>query len=316
MRVRVVQHKSGDGVFRKRFLVDLRYHGRGARRFFERKADADAYLERYGPRHRNRKKAPADKPTVGAFVDALLAQRDGTCSDATLTIARTQLAHFCAYEARPSVALRDLPLDLLDGAGDLVLDVLKAQAAKGYATDSVRLLRNHIKEVLDRAKSQGYIHDHPLQDPDTLKALRGLFKRLRDAKPDDVKAMDVAQARRFLDAAQDSRLYPLFAVGFGCGPRLGELVGLAPSDDVVRVVQAKRLRQLHVWRKLTQGTSRKDPTLTRLKNGADYFVDVPAHVGAIMDAQPRRSSVWLFATSPRTGRPTATKPSRASFSAC
>jgi integrase len=190
-------------------------------------------------------------------------------------------------------------LDALDGDGELILDVLKWQARRGYAVDSLRLLRNHIKQLLDRALSHGYILQHPLRDPEVLKDIRGLFKTIREAHPEKVKAMTSEEARRFLAVAEEhSPLFQLFATGFGTGARLSELLALQPDDDVVRPVEGTRVRQLHVWKALPQRMSRKNPQPKRLKNGADYHVDIPARLAAILDVHKQTLSGggWLFQT--------------------
>src|SRR5207249_562995 len=128
----------------------------GRRRFFERKQDAEAWLGQYGRLHRKRRRAPTDHPTVGEFVKRVAEKRKGACADGTYAILNTQLGYLDAYEVRPGVRLTDLRLEALDGDGDLILDLLKWQANRGFAVDSIRLLRNAVKEVLDRAMSQGY----------------------------------------------------------------------------------------------------------------------------------------------------------------
>jgi integrase len=290
---------------RPMWMLDLRHRGKGSRKYFETKAEAEAYSEARGRLHRHRRRLPVDHPTVGEYAVRVLAKREGTCAAATHTILRTQLAHLRAYEVRPGVPLSEQRLDSLDGDGELVVDLLKWQASRGYAVDSVRLLRNALKELLDRAKSEGYLLEHPLHDPQTQRDLRGLFKRLREQHPDDVKAMDAVQARRFLEVArQESRLFPLFATGFLTGPRLGELVALWRDDETVRIVEGRRYHQLHIARQLTQRMSRKNPQPKMLKNAADYHVDIPTALAAILADHKRTLRAeppWLFQTS--TGTP-------------
>src|SRR5881397_1994688 len=107
MKVRKVKRCGPDGVLREYWEADLRYRGRGSRKFFERKEDAQACLDQLGRLHRKRRRMPTDKPTVGEFVTMLLEKRRGTCAEATFDVDHTQLAHFAAYEVRPGVPLRD-----------------------------------------------------------------------------------------------------------------------------------------------------------------------------------------------------------------
>lgn len=199
---------------------------------------------------------------------ALLEKRRGTCAEATFDVAHTQLGHFTSYEVRPGLTIKEMRLDALDGDGELILDVLKQQAKRNYAADSIRLLRNEIKQLLDRALSQGYLVQHPLRDPDVLKDIRGLFKTIRESRPEKIKAMTAEQARHFLKTAlEKSPLFAFFATGFGCGPRLEDLVALQPGDDVVRVIEGRRVRQLHICPSIPQRMSRKNPQPKQLKQG-------------------------------------------------
>jgi len=232
-------------------------------------------------------------------------KRKGACADGTYAILNTQLGYLDAYGVRPGVRLTDLRLEALDGDGDLILALLKWQANLCCTEDSIILLRNVLKEVLDRAMSQVYHLQHPLHDPEVQRDLRGLFKALREAEPERVKAMTSEQAQHFLKVAEEhSRMFPLFALGFGTGPRLGELLSLHHDDDAVRFVQGEPTRQLHVGKALTQRMSRLNPHPKRLKNGADYHADVPMDVGMILDEHKRtrhHHTPWLFQTS--TGTP-------------
>jgi integrase len=191
-------------------------------------------------------------------------------------------------------------LDIFDGDCELVLDIIKWYAARGYAPPTVRLFRNALKELLDRAKSAGHLIEHPLHDPHMQRDLRNHFKTLREATPQDIKAMSTDQARHFLTVAErESRLFALLATGFATGPRLGELVALWKSDDAVNWVHGHPTRQLHIYKELTQRMSRRAPRPKQLKNGADYHVDVPAHLGLILDVHQRTlnsNSPWLFQT--------------------
>src|SRR5206468_10543978 len=137
----------------------------------------------------------------------------------------------------------DMRRDMLYCVGELLLVVRKQQPKLNIATYTIRHLLNEIKQLLDRAHSQGYLVQHPLRDPDVLKDIRGLFKTIRESRPEKIKAMTAEQARHFLKTAlEKSPLFAFFATGFGCGPRLEDLVALQPSDDVVRVIEGRRVR--------------------------------------------------------------------------
>src|SRR5262249_29762163 len=78
-----------------------------------------------------------------------------------------------------------------------------------------------------------------------------------------------------------------------------ELLALWTEDDQVRQLAGCWTRQLHVYKYLTQRMSRRIAQPKQLKNGANYHVDVPAHLGTILDAHRRTlrsDSPWLFQT--------------------
>src|SRR5256885_17197796 len=114
MRVRKTRRRNPDGEVREYWEADLRYRGKGRRRFFERKQDAEAWLGQYGRLHRKRRRAPTDHPTVGEFVKRVAEKRKGACADGTYAILNTQLGYLNAYEVRPGVRLTDLRLEALD----------------------------------------------------------------------------------------------------------------------------------------------------------------------------------------------------------
>lgn len=209
------------------------------------------------------------------------------------------------YPVREGVALGGCPISLLDGDPLLVGQIIKWYRAEGYALHSTRLFRNALKELLDHAKSRRYLVEHPLQDQQLARNLRGFFKTEREAEPQEVKALTAEQARHFLAvAARESRLFTLLATGFATGPRLSELIALWTEDDQARLLEGRWTRQLHIYKALTQRMSRRNPQPKRLKNGADYYVDVPAHLSVILDAHRatlRTDRPWLFQTG--TGTP-------------
>jgi integrase len=295
MTVRPEKKNGRDG-----WVADLRHGGRGKRKWFELKRDAQAYLDKHGRRESKRQRVPTDRPTIDAFIARIMEQRRGSIAAASYDIMRTQLGHFSRYEVRPGVRLGALRLETLDGDGATVLRVLNQQAAAGYAVDSVRLCRDKMRELFDRAMSQGYILQHPLHDPDTRRDIKGLFKKLRMAHPKRVKAMKLEQMHAFLKAAEQvSAAFPLFVVGFGTGARIEELIALRDEDDVVRPVDGKLTRQLHICRAIPQRMSRRNPEPKQLKNEADYYVDVGTELGEFLDERKRPG--WDFQT--RNGTP-------------
>src|SRR5262245_30685007 len=304
MKIKKITVRDRDGTARECWQLDLRYRKRGMRRRFPTRAAAEAFAEPY--RRASKHGRPAGKPpTVEGFVAELLTARRGTCAPATFTILAQQLGHVLRYPLRPHVALGTCPLTVFDGDPDLIGALLKWYRDQGYAVHTVRLFRNALKELLDRATSRHYLLAHPMHDPQLQRDLRGFFKTERESEPDEVKAFTVEQARHFLAvAARDSRLFPVFATGFATGPRLSELLALWTEDDQIRQLAGCGIRQLHVYKCLTQRMSRRTPQPKQLKNGANYYVDVPAHLGTILDAHRptlRRDAPWLFQTS--TGTP-------------
>lgn len=304
MKITKITVRDRDGAARECWQLDLRYRMRGMRRRFPTKAAAEAFAEPY--RRASKRGRPTGKPpTVAAFVAEFLTARRGTCAPATFTILTQQLGHVVRYPVRPDVVIGTCPLTVFDGAPDLINAMLKWYRQQGYAVHTVRLFRNALKELLDRATSRHYLVAHPLHDTQLQRDLRGFFKTERRAEPDKVKAFTAEQARHFLTvAAAHSRLYPVFATGFATGPRLGELLALCVADDQPRQIAAHWTRQLHIERCLTQRMSRRTPQPGQLKTGANYYVDVPAALGTILDAHRqtlRPDAPWLFQTS--TGTP-------------
>jgi integrase len=304
MTVRKITVRNRDGTAREYWLLDLRYRGRGVRRRFGTKAEAVAARQRY-EQGRRRGRTPGRAPTITEFAETLLADRAGTVAASTYTILAQQLGHLTRYPVREGVALGMCRLDLFDSDPRLAVDMVKWFAAQGYAPATVRLFRAGLKELLDRAKHRGYLLEHPLQDTEVQRDLRNLAKTLREATPPEVKAFTAEQARHFLAVAErDSRLFALFATGFSTGPRLGELLALRMADDEQRWVEGRLTRQLHIHQALTQRMSRRTPQPKQLKNAANYYVDVPADLGILLDAHKgtlRDDVPWLFQTG--TARP-------------
>jgi integrase len=304
MKITKLEVCAQDGTKREYWQVDLRYRKQGMRRRFPTKAAAQAFAEPY--RRAAKRGRPTGKPpTVAAFVAEFLAARRGTCAPATFTILTQQLGHVVRYPVRPDVVIGTSPLTVFDGDPDLINAMLKWYRDQGYAVHTVRLFRNALKELLDRATSRHYLVAHPLHDTQLQRDLRGFFKTERRAEPEQVKAFTADQARHFLTiAATHSRLYPVFATGFATGPRLGELLALWTEDDQPRQIAGLWTRQLHIARALTQRMSRRTPQPGQLKNGANYYVDVPAQLGTILDHHRqtlRPDAPWLFQTT--TGTP-------------
>src|SRR5439155_17626228 len=86
--------------------------------------------------------------------------------------------------------------------------------------------------------------------------------------PGRVRGMTADRARDFRKAAlEKSPLFASFATGLGCAPRLEDLAALQPGDDVVRVIEGRRVRQLHICPSIPQRMSRKNPQPKQLKQG-------------------------------------------------
>jgi integrase len=67
----------------------------------------------------------------------------------------------------------------------------------------------------------------------------------------------------------------------------------------MNLVYGRPTRQLHIYKELTQRMSRRTPEPKQLKTGANYHVDVPADLGAILDDHKRTLDPevrWLFQT--------------------
>jgi integrase len=102
-------------------------------------------------------------------------------------------------------------------------------------------------------------------------------------------SLTLEQTHHFLATAErESPLFPLFATGFGTGPRLGELLALQRDDDAWHRQDGTRVRQLHICRQLNHRGSRKDPHPhgRKMDTGdgeGGYYVDAPAALGTILD---------------------------------
>src|SRR5262245_9130685 len=132
MTVRKITVRSRDGTAREYWLLDLRYRGRGVRRRFATKGEADAARQKY-EQGRRRGRTPGRPPTIAEFTQALLADRAGTVAASTHTILAQQLGHLMRFPVRDGVALGTCRLDLFDSDPRLAVDMVKWFAAQGYA---------------------------------------------------------------------------------------------------------------------------------------------------------------------------------------
>lgn len=97
--------------------------------------------------------------------------------------------------------------------------ILAERQREGYSGRTRRAVLDVLRMIFRLAESDGIVERNPAA---TVTAPR------IDAK--DPVHLDAEQARRFLDAARDDNLYPLYALALGTGLRRGELLALTWRD--------------------------------------------------------------------------------------
>lgn len=147
--------------------------------------------------------------TVGAYAVGWLRDTANTVKPSTAAFYAAQLNH--------AEAFRNLPLTAL--TPQHVRDLIAAKTAEGLASRSVRGIVQTLRLVLAQALSDGLVERN-------VAALVRLPK-LEQAAP---RHFTAAQARRFLEVAQDDELGSLYAVALATGLRRGELLALTWRD--------------------------------------------------------------------------------------
>jgi len=220
MGVRVREKRKGTGVFwvfinhegRRRSLKagSLDVANEVAERLRIRLADApdEVFKEREKPK-------PLFKIVVKQWLEIL----SDSCKESTLERYEQMYRDYIASH------LSRKRIDRIDR--QQVMEILLEIVKKGLSRSTIDLSRGCISGPMQLAIFQGLIASDPTA---------GVLKQLRLNRgkkgSDNLKAMDVDQAKSFLSACMKHRpeFYELFAVLLGTGMRLGEVLALTWAD--------------------------------------------------------------------------------------
>jgi integrase len=140
--------------------------------------------------------------------------------------------------------------------------LVRGMARGSYSPGTIKLTLTLLGAVLERAVAKGLLAGNPIT-----RSLRQDLAPFLTRKADETKHFTREQAQMFLaESARSSRLHLMFLTGFGCGLRVGELVGLQIPD----VRDAK----LHVMRQLDPTAPSHAPVATLPKGNKTRVVDL------------------------------------------
>jgi len=127
----------------------------------------------------------------------------------------TQYAQIVRQHICPSLG----KFKLKDLRPDMIQSLYNAKLSDGIGARTVSLIHAVLHKALNYALKMGMIVRNPADAVTKPKSRRA-----------EMHALDDTQARNFLLAAQESRLYALYHVAISTGLRIGELLGLKWSD--------------------------------------------------------------------------------------
>jgi integrase len=261
-----------------------------ARKFFPTETAAEAYQGDINKRPAPTRTAPvldADA-TLDAFAANWLAylMLGGRARRNTILRYRGLLANqICNFALSPTQTLGQVKVRTLH-AGHITACIGGLRAA-GYHRRTVRTVLRLLALLCDRAVHRGLLLTSPITNELRRVDLNDLVSL---PKTHVVKAFTESDAAHFLGvAAEHSRFSDLYTCGFLTGCRLGELLGLQLSDDLV----LDGHRVLHVQRTLYRG-SVDHPVTGPPKGGKARHVDVSAALAPVLDrVKASRSRVAL-----------------------
>lgn len=189
------------------------------RRGFDRRQDAEAWLDALAARQAHKEDVRSGQQTVGAYMDAWLARATKEREWKVKTVADVawKLGYVKPYLADHALA------DILPDGIDTMLDDLGAALAE----TTTRQIRNYLYQVFESAVARRYITFNPVIKPERR-------KKARQRTPERLSA---PQAARLLREAERSFYAAAWWLIVCCGLRAGEICGLRRSDlDLDRAV--------------------------------------------------------------------------------
>ena len=163
----------------------------------------------------------------------------------------------------------------------LMTDVARTSKSNGerISARSVVLCYKVLNAALNEAVKRRQLEVNPCSGVDTPKS-----------QSKEIEYFNEAEARKFMDAARNDRLYPLMALALGTGMRRGEVLGLQWAD-----VDSK-CRYVQVRRQLVLMDGRMMESQPKTKAGRRR-IDLPAHIATILaDHKKQSDGKWVFAT--------------------
>lgn len=209
-------------------------------------------------------RAPKDKTRVDGFLDQWLETKEAECSLSTVHAYKWAITEY----VKPFIGERKLSdLDALD-----VDELLNALRKKNCSTRTIRAVYVTLRAAFNFAVQRRIIPINPMHG---IKAPKH--------RPKKIAPLTREQARRFLNAAKDDRLFALYALALACGLRQGELFGLKWCDVDLRSGTLK------VRRQVSEQGGGAATLVEHTKSGRDRSVKLPPHVVTILrDHQKRR----------------------------
>lgn len=232
---------------------------------------------------------PVDKTQVAAFLESWLETKEAECATSTVHAYRWAVNEYIA----PEIGERRLgDLDALDI--DRLLNALRSKPCgpreEPASTRTLRAVYVTLRAALNFAVQRRLMAISPMN---------GIKSPKHRAKK--ITPLTREQARRFLKAAKDDRLYALYVLAITCGLRQAELFGLKWCDVDMRA------GRLAVRRQVVEQGGGAAILVDHTKSGRDRSIKLPPQVIAVLrEHQKRRfargdiANELLF-TAPRGG---------------
>jgi integrase len=196
---------------------------------------------------------PANKLTVGIFVDGWMAERKNTVSGRTWRVQESMLRN----RVKPHIG--DLRLCRLSPAD--VRAMYRSLLSAGLTPSTVGNVHVILKQALRDAVRDKHIRTNPLDDVKPPKQAR---------KEKDVLTPE--EVRRLLDAVKGERFEGVYVLGATCGLRIGEILALRYEDVDVQRGTIRVERTLHEGECTAPKTSSSRRTLTLPQRALESLV--------------------------------------------
>lgn len=153
--------------------------------------------------------AQPSKQTLGQFLDAWM-------KDVVKGSVRHSTYQNYVYVLRHAEPLRDIPLTKVNPQA--IQRLYREMQEKGLGR-TIKVLHAVLHKAMDQAVKWGIVPRNVLDAVETPKVEKKEFRPLT-----------LEEAKKFLDAAREDRLYAMYVLAVTCGLRFGELLGLQWED--------------------------------------------------------------------------------------